>query len=382
MNNPIPSEYINVLAKKWQKGTITEAEKLEFDDWYNSIDAALEINTNETREEAESRIYQIILSKGKINMARQPGIINFRKWAAAAAVVLITGGGLYYNHRENSSFANDIAPGKNGATLTLANGKKIYLAQLQSGKVANEAGVTISKNKTGEIVYRVIAADATASSALNTLQTLRGEHASVRLPDGTEVFLNASSSLTYPSSFAHLKQRQVELAGEGYFEVAKDKKHPFIVQTDQQTVQVLGTHFNINAYKDEKATKTTLLEGSVEISRLTNTAHTKETIVLKPSQQATLTFNSKIEVKDIDTEETIAWKNNEFLFKTDDFRTVMRKIARWYDIEVIYEPSAPLDLQLGGYSSRARNISAILKMMEKTGEVHFRIEGRRVYVSK
>ncbi|WP_431292934.1 FecR family protein [Pedobacter sp. P26] len=198
----------------------------------------------------------------------------------------------------------------------------------------------------------------------------------MRLPDGTIVFLNAESSLKYPVSFVEKGKRQVFLTGEGYFEVAKDRSHPFIVKTTRQEVQVLGTHFNINSYDDEAATTTTLLEGSVLVS---NSNLVQK--VLRPGEQSVLS-SGRIQVAPADVEEAIDWKNGEFIFGGDNFRTVMRKIERWYNIEVIYEPSAPINLQLGGFSSRSRNISTVLKMIAKTGEVHFRIEGRKVFVSK
>ncbi|MFA6275785.1 MAG: FecR domain-containing protein [Pedobacter sp.] len=301
--------------------------------------------------------------------------------AVAASILVIASLGLYFygskyaNDNQNQlAYQNDIAPGKNGATLTLANGQKILIKDALAGNIATQSGVKISKTADGQIIYE-ITNDNLGEIAYNTLSTTRGEQTQVRLPDGTLVFLNAESSLKYPTSFLKSNKRQVSLTGEGYFEVAKDKDHPFIVNSKGQNVEVLGTHFNINAYSDEPTIKTTLLEGSVMLS----TSLQKE--ILKPNEQAVMN-GDRINIRTVDTEEIVAWKNNEFLFKNDDFRTNMRKIARWYNVEVFYEGDAPDKLRLGGFSSRSRNISEILKLMEKTGEVHFRIEGRKVHVSK
>lgn len=324
---------------------------------------------------------------------------SFPGWMAAASVVLISGIAIYFyanrTLRDNPQAAihNDIIPGKNGATLTLANGKQILINEALAGNIAAEAGVKISKTANGQIVYEVTdkraAMPGIQRSTLNynTLSTARGEQTQVRLPDGTVVFLNAESSLRYPTSFAMLDKRQVTLTGEGYFEVSKQqsvndkeqelKNIPFIVKTDKQVVEVLGTHFNINAYSDEPMVKTTLLEGSVKVTNLKS----QQFHLLKPNEQASLS-NDLIAVHKVAAEGIVAWKNNEFLFKDDDFRANMRKIARWYNVEIIYEADAPTNFKLGGFSSRSRNLSAILKQMEKTDKVHFNIEGKKVYVSK
>lgn len=301
------------------------------------------------------------------------------RMVAAASVIVVVGLGLYFyrshsGNEQQTSYAHDIAPGKNKATLTLANGQKILIDEARAGNIASQSGVRISKTADGQIIYEITASKS-GKLEYNTLTTTRGEQTQVRLPDGSIVFLNAASSLKYPTSFIHLKERRVDLSGEGYFEISKDKAHPFIVKTAKQEVEVLGTHFNINAYEDEPAVKTTLLEGSIKLS---TKGHWK---VLKPNEQATLS-NNGIDVQQADTEETVAWKNNEFLFKNDDFRTNMRKIARWYNVEVVYASNVPENFRFGGFLSRSRNLSEVLRLMEKTGTVHFQIEGRKVHVSK
>ncbi|SHE39147.1 FecR family protein [Pedobacter caeni] len=298
---------------------------------------------------------------------------------AAASILIIIGIGLYFyktdeQNRQETAYRQDVSPGKNKATLTLANGEKISITDVNTGNIASQSGVQISKSPDGQIIYEINSKNS-GKLQFNTLTTARGEQARLRLPDGSVVYLNAASSLKYPTSFASLKQRSVELSGEGYFEISKDKMHPFIVRSARQEVEVLGTHFNINAYSDERALKTTLLEGSIRLTSMDRSE------ILKPNEQAIL-INNQITVNEVDPDETVAWKNNEFLFKNDDFKANMRKIARWYDVDVIYEANAPENFRFGGFLSRSRNLSAVLRLMEKTGAVHFRVEGRKIYVSK
>lgn len=298
---------------------------------------------------------------------------------AAASILIIIGIGLYFYHadqknEQETAYLQDVPAGKNKATLTLANGQKISINDADTGNIARQSGTQISKTADGQIIYKNLT-HKSDQIEYNTLTTTRGEQTRLRLPDGSVVYLNAASSLKYPTSFANLKNRLVELSGEGYFEISKDKKHPFIVKSAKQEVEVLGTHFNINAYSDEAAVKTTLLEGSIRLAAINHSE------ILKPNEQAMLS-NNRIAVNQIDPEETIAWKNNEFLFRNDDFKANMRKIARWYDVEVIYETNAPENFRFGGFLSRSRNLSVVLRLMEKTGAVHFRIDGRKVYVRK
>ena len=300
--------------------------------------------------------------------------------AAAASIVFAVGlgGYVYFNQEKEtitheSSYANDVAPGREGATLTLANGKKIRLSDATNGELAKEAGVTISKSADGQLRYE-IKEDSRDISKINTLSTAKGETYQVRLPDGSLVWLNAASSLTYSANLVERGKRRVRLDGEGYFEVAKDKAHPFVVESRGQEVEVLGTHFNVNAYNDEDKIKTTLFEGSVKVF------HTNNEILLKPGEQATLSEN-KLSVSEADTEEVLAWKDGDFIFNREPIESVMRKLERWYDIEVIYRGEVPTD-GFQGAISKFKNISQVLKLLEQTKVASFKIEGRRVIVKK
>ncbi len=321
----------------------------------------------------------------KVAIATTP-VATTRLWpriAAAAAILVFLSAGILFFWKsgipagagiENLTREKDIAPGSNKAILTLANGKKINLTDIAVGKLANESGVKITKSKSGQLEYTIIDQSAAAEKAvaLNTISTPRGGQYKVILPDGTGVWLNAASSLTYPSSFSGTAKRAVELKGEAYFEVTHNPAQPFVVKTAQQEVEVLGTHFNINAYAEEPAARTTLLEGSVRLNQ-----HT----VLKPGEQA-ISVGNRLKVNRVDIATAVDWKNGDFALIDDDFRTTMRKVARWYDVDLVYDDSAPERLKLGGWISRSKNISSILKLMELTGKVHFKVEGRRITITK
>ncbi|WP_316834933.1 FecR family protein [Pedobacter nutrimenti] len=308
--------------------------------------------------------------------------------AIASAIALIVIGAYFFRSTftetdsNNTGLAADIAPGKNGATLTLANGQKIFIDDALAGNIANQSGVKISKTKEGRIIYEVTD-QGTDKIEYNTLTTTRGEQTQVRLPDGSLVFLNAVSSLRYPTSFAKSAKRSVGLTGEGYFEISKNKTQPFVVNAAGQQVEVLGTHFNINAYSDEKAVKTTLLEGSVLVAPVSTDglgADNAKGKILKPGQQSSLTKQG-IQVANVNLDEVMAWQKGYFRFYDEDITLIMREISRWYNIEVEYSGVLPRI----GFNARIDKNSTIIEVLgklEKTGDIHFKIEGRKVIVSK
>lgn len=255
------------LLEKYRNGQATDKEKELLERWVH------ELGGNEPVIYSEENHEQTIARGREALKPYLKGDKKTRLWpkiavAASIALAVATVGYFYQQHRnktEQQFAANDIEPGRIAATLTLSSGKKIYIADASKGKVAEESGVTITKNEQGELVYGMAGGE-NGPGVMQTLTTYRGETQAVVLPDGSKVWLNALSSLKYPASFASSKDRRVELTGEGYFEIEKDGAHPFIVSTDKQEVEVLGTHFNINSYTDEMATKTTLLEGSVKVS--------------------------------------------------------------------------------------------------------------------
>lgn len=285
---------------------------------------------------------------------------------------------------------NDILPGGNHAILTLSNGEKITLANAANGKLAEQAGVTITKTADGQLVYDALETKdvvlndvAELEGKYNTIETPAGGEYQVNLPDGTKVWLNAASSLKFPASFSKKGKRKVELKGEAYFEVAHLNKQPFVVKTDRQEVEVLGTHFNVNCYENEPFTKTTLLEGRVRVTALSavnqsKTRELKNEIMLRPGEESLLT-QSQIMVKNADLETVMAWKNGSFIFKDESLYSIMRKIERWYGLEVVYKGDFT-GRTFEGSISRFKNVSELLRKFEFTRNIHFKIEGRRITV--
>jgi hypothetical protein len=263
-----------------------------------------------------------------------------------------------------------LAPGGNHAVLTMADGTKIILDSLENGKIQH-GNLNISK-KNGLLVFEAGSHNAVEALSYNTLSTPRGSQYKVVLDDGSEVWLNASSSLRFPGIFKGDK-REVELKGEGYFEVAKNKAKPFHVKVGEMTIKVLGTHFNINAYSNENAIKTTLLEGSVKIMK------GKAEALLKPGEQGVLERNSaQLQIKKVDMQEVMAWKNGLFQFDGADIVTIMNQISRWYDVDVVYSGKVPVR-HFEGKISRDADLSQVLKILELSN-VKFKEVGKTIIV--
>jgi transmembrane sensor len=378
MDEQNPSARIKLLAKKWQDGTITAFEKEEFDEWYADFENVLEINTDESYEKAEQRLYSLIAGRAHIGSKRKSGW--FRIAAAASVLLCLSIGGYYYiTEQRQQQIArlqiNDVAPGGNKAILTLANGQQIVLTSAKNGQLALQGNTEITKTADGDIAYHQAKDQSAALSAssYNTVSTPVGGQYHLTLADGTSVWLNAASSIRYPTAFTGA-ERKVEITGEAYFEVTHNAAKPFRVQSAQQVVEVLGTHFNVNTYADENKTKTTLLEGSVKVTGSNSSK------LIKPGQQAVLS-GSNLTVAEADVEEAVAWKNGYFKFN-ENLETIMGKIARWYDVRIVYQSRPDPGYLFEGEISRARHLSEILKIMEYTGKVHFTVEGRRIIVNK
>lgn len=316
--------------------------------------------------------------------------ISWYKYLVAAMILMAVTAGAFYLYPSKpdtqtkvSKAINDILPGKNMAYLTLSNGKKIILNNLSNGVVLQEGDINITKAASGQIVYS--GTDKTdepgnTENAFNLIETPTGGQYQVVLPDGTRLWLNAASSLKYPTSFKGAKNRKVELTGEAYFEVAKNKAQPFIVKTGSQEVQVLGTHFNINSYADEPEVKTTLLEGSVRVTAIDMNGQQKAQGILKPGQQCVLT-GAAIKIKNVDTDEAVAWKNGQFMFTSEPLNAIMRKVSRWYNVEVDYK-GAVANKKFTGTVSRYSNVSEVLQTLELTNGVHFKLSGRKITVTE
>jgi len=307
----------------------------------------------------------------------------WKSFAVAASVIgiLCLGTWLYTTQRaslvnENITLAStqDIDAGTVGATLRLSDGRIVQLDTTNGGDIARESGIKVEKGGDGTLVYSYTGRQDQGNEP-HTLATAVGQTYVVLLPDGSKVWLNAKSALTYKPNLIEGNKRIVHLSGEAYFEIAKDSSRPFIVKSRGQEVRVLGTHFNINAYDNEPYIATTLLEGSVSL-------HTaKGQKVLVPAEQA-INRAGEIHVSSVNLENIIDWKDGDFAFRNIDFVTAMRKIERWYNVEMVYDASLPKDLQAGGWISRKKKLSSVLDFIESSKLVKFRVEGRKVYVMK
>lgn len=376
---------VHKLLKKYKAGTATKQETALVNQWYAAETNRQSIPEAPTAPLLEeqliwNRIKAAIPIKTELPVqAKSKKLIDTKWLAAAASLLLLLSIGFYlykntYNHEAAMAKlrAHDIKAGGNKALLILADGSQITLNEQGDGEIAKQSGTTITKTTNGQLIY-TFNDQKSERSTFNTIRTPKGGQFQVSLPDGTKVWLNAQSSLTFPTSFTE-KERFVRLKGEGYFEVAKLKNKPFIVLTDDQSVQVLGTHFNINSYEDENREKTTLLEGSVRVTNVN-----RQTVTLLPNQEAEFS-NGSLKVKQVDVEEAIAWKNGKFKFHNENIESLMRKVARWYDVDIEYKGKISKE-GFGGQVSRSRNVSEILEVLQLTQLVHFEIEGRRIIVS-
>ncbi|GAA3949884.1 DUF4974 domain-containing protein [Chitinophaga oryziterrae] len=352
---------------RWLSDSKNEAAvKAVMDDvWKDSTDAP-DIYT----EEQSRQLLQNILSVKVKHTNRTIW------WSAAAAVLLLILAGGWWVRTENKrpiagQSIKDIGPGGNKATLTLANGSVIVLEDAKNGALSKQGTVTVVKLKSGQLAYNNENGKSKEPAALNTLATPRGGQYQVTLPDGTIVWLNSASSITFPTSFTG-RNREVALKGEAYFEVAANVKQPFMVKVNKMEVQVLGTSFNLMAYSDEQTVKTTLVDGAVKV------VQESKDVILKPGQQAQTDNNGDIKVVKADLDATIAWKNGLFTFNDATIEDVMRQLGRWYDMEIVYPEGIPQD-HFRGEMFRNENMSSILKILKASG-VNFSIQGRKIIV--
>lgn len=410
------NERYQELAEKWLNHTISPQESEEFFQWYNSDqdnDIYIPNDYAESDQELKKRIFAEINQNISDPVSSQSYYTH--KWFAVAALIIaVITAGLFFRSEtkqillpvaeniieepkltpterrissvpesENTQtvVVNDIEAGENKAILTLGDGTKIILDDAKNGILANQGGNSVLKAAEGEVIYSFLnevkdplIEEQNTPVIYNTIETPKGGKFQIKLPDGSKVWLNAASSLRFPTVFNGSK-RQVELKGEAYFEVSPDQSKVFEVNTRNQVVQVLGTHFNINAYLDEPTVNTTLLEGSVRVSDL----RTNISQLLKPGEQSKL--SEQMEVINLkNTNEAVAWKEGYFQFDEADIKTVMRQIERWYDVSVVYEGDLP-NYRFGGEIERNLSLLQVLKILEKT-KVHFRLEGREVIVMR
>lgn len=337
---------------------------------YDSVE--IPSNSPEATEKFIKELREKMNVSSKTKESSVLGVFNWRKIAVAASILLVMGLGTFFLFQNNNKPIQivtakkiiDKEPGKTGAILTLSNGSKIVLDSVGNGLLTNQNNTAVSK-KNGGLVYT---ASSDAQTVYNTMTTPRARQYNLELSDGTKVWLNASSSITFPTYFA-ANERKVILTGEAYFEVTKDKKRPFRVSVNDMQVNVLGTHFNVNAYTDEDTVNTTLLEGSV----LLTDKGTK--VLLKPGQQAqTGKSGATVVNNNVNLEEVMGWKNGVFYFENASLQVVLRQLSRWYDVDVVFEKGVP-SRTFEGEIQRDLQLSQVLKILEKN-KVHFKIDGK------
>lgn len=387
------------IIDKYLAGHATEEEKQLVESWYDEFhatDRKLHEDDPQAMERSRQRSLDIIRAQVKETSERR--ILPWRLAVAAAAVIAVLGGLFFYlgSPADTALLADDVAPGGSHAILRLADGRDIVLEDVGDGVLLEESGIQILKTGEGQLVYNVLqTADAVGElKGYNTVMTPRGGRYRVVLPDGTNVWLNASSILRYPVQFSD-SVREVELQGEGYFEVARIPKAenitsesdpaflPFIVCAGDQRIEVLGTEFNINAYADEDGTRTTLVHGSVRVHR--QNISDGDAILLQPGQTVISLKgpDSGLQVIPAAIESIVSWREGYFYFQEQHISSIMRELARWYDVEVVYDRGMTTDgLYFSGSVSSDKNLSQVLRVMEATGTVKFDISERRVTVMK
>ncbi len=386
---------ISALVEKYQSGTITPDELCLLNEWYRSFDdseveiVAEDINGQLISDRIRIRILETIQEDKK---AKQ-----IKKWripAVAASIILLLTAAIYFFLNQSSSaekqkataivsptLSNDIVPGGNKAVLTLDDGTTIILDSAANGIISTQGNIEVEKLENGLLAYTINGKTISENedAFYNTITTPRGGQYQITLSDGTKVWLNAASSIRFPIVFMG-NERKVTVTGEAYFEVAHNTAKPFKIKAADSEVEVLGTHFNINAYDDEAAIKTTLLEGKVKVLALSN-QNGVQAKFLTPGQQSIIAKSGSINVlSNADTEEAVAWKNGRFQFNSADLKSIFRQISRWYNVDVEYK--GDMDLRFTGQLTRSDNVSKVFEKLKLTGEVNFKIEGKKIIVSR
>jgi ferric-dicitrate binding protein FerR (iron transport regulator) len=366
------------LISRYQDNACTKEELQELEQWFSQLDTG-----NQSIQDAEAaRFSAEMLLDFRKRLGRASVIPFYRKpWfriAAAASVILILSAAFlfsFFNKPSEEKLAKNTppllqeiaSPKVSKATITLANGQIVLLDSINTGTLVKQGAVDVVKTVGGQIIYNGTATEA----VYNTLFNPRGSKVvSLTLSDGTKAWLNSESSLRYPIAFVG-NERNVEITGEAYFEVAKDPEKKFVVSGNAVKTEVLGTHFNINTYTDESSVKVTLLEGSVKITK------GRSVEMLKPGQQAQVSADINV-VNGIDTDAVMAWKNGFFHFGNTSIQELMKQLSRWYDIEIVYKGNIP-QREFGGEISREANLSQVLKILNES-KVKCRIEGTKLIV--
>lgn len=381
-------KYLQQLAKKVIAGKATEEEILFLEEYYNAFEKHSEVETElsgKDLEELQKTVLQKIsretTDEAIPDISRKP----IWRWMAAAAILIISMGGIIYTfyNKKNEAVAktpeskttNEILPGSNKATLTLNNDSTILLDDVAAGSLARQGNMLVNKTNDDKLVYTSTGTQTSPEKIeYNTVRTPKGGQYQVLLPDGTKVWLNAASSIHFPTSFTE-NQREVNITGELYFEVAHDAKRPFIVHSGNTSVQVLGTHFNIMGYDNEEALRATLIQGSIKISKENKTA------LLHPGEQ--MQVNEKIFklVKNADVDAELAWKNGLFNFKDAGIEAIMKQVERWYNITVKFEGDLP-EKQFNGMVPRNVTLVELMEILSFYDDMQSTIDGTTITIKR
>lgn len=391
----VPKERIHYLLEAYISKQANVAEETELMNWILEAGEDSELKNyvleiwNQYQQSEDlsyvnwNEIYSSVMQAPVVSMkprVKTKTMLWFRSVAAVIIVALAAGTYFYFNLRSHQQIAtlqqkqDDIAPPSgNKAVLTLANGTRIELDSTGNGTLAMQGKIKIIKQSGGAISYT---GNAEGVISYNTLIVPRGSKPiNLVLSDGSKVWINVGSSLTYPVAFTG-NERKVKITGEAYFEVVHNEKMPFVVQNGDLQVKDLGTHFNVNTYDDEVSEKITLLEGLVQVSRNSSSE------LLKPGQQASISNNGNNNIKvlnDVNIDEVVAWKNGKFMFDNNtDIGTIMRQISRWYNVDIEYQGN--ISQRFWGSISKNVNVSQVLKILEATGSVKFKVEGNKIIV--
>ncbi|WP_316791877.1 FecR family protein [Pedobacter frigoris] len=371
------------LLEKVESGTATLEEVSAYNQFYKHFQTDNNWNCDEMGEQQEiGRLMHEHISKAIAAPVKKINVFYFAKYAAAAVAVITVAIAIYFfNLRKQTlpvesstslSAVKDVPAGGNKAILTLANGKKISLTDAANGNLLTQSGIAVTKTADGQLVYKASGKSGVGTeSEYNVIATPRGGQYQILLSDGSKVWLNAASSLRFPAEFTGT-ERNVELTGEGYFEISKNKKMPFNVIANGTKVAVLGTHFNVMAYTDAGGVKTTLLEGSVKLSSGQSTA------LLEPGQQGVANSRGAFDVSDADIESAVAWKNGYFMFNNSDLQNVMSQLSRWYDVDVVFENKGK-EHEFVGEINRNYSLVKVLKILELS-DIKFELKGRTLIV--
>lgn len=387
MTNLHSKERFLKIVKKYLKGKASQDEVLFLEMYYEQFEnepSVISLLSDNKKVDLEKELFDTIIHK--TSSTKKSFFLNKSNWykqvAAAALLLLFAGLGTYYvflansyteviNDNTISVIKKDLPPGGNKAILTLSNGSTIVLDSTKNGLLAQQSNTQIIQTGKGQLSYSN-SIKVNKELVFNAITTPKGGEYQLILPDGTKVWLNAASSIRFPVAFVG-KQRRVTITGEAYFEVAKDKKKPFIVSSSTMEVEVLGTHFNVLSYQDESVIKTTLLEGAVKIN------NKNSVVYLAAGQQSQLSNSGQISVKEnVDLNREVAWTKGQFNFNSNTIQEIMKQLGRWYDVEVVFQ-GKPSNETFSAVIKRSSNISQVLKLMETSG-VKFTIEGKKIYV--